>query len=70
MLDLFEVEREGERDLFSPYKFVSLIFNTVFLKKIKFSKIIILKLNRKLHNRQLLWHGSRTTNFAGIIGQV
>ncbi|XP_075970335.1 poly-(ADP-ribose) polymerase [Anticarsia gemmatalis] len=24
---------------------------------------------RKLHNRRLLWHGSRTTNFAGIISQ-
>jgi len=24
---------------------------------------------RSLHNRQLLWHGSRTTNFAGIISQ-
>ena len=24
----------------------------------------------KLHNRQLLWHGSRTTNYAGILSQV
>ncbi|XP_013925201.1 PREDICTED: poly [ADP-ribose] polymerase 1 [Thamnophis sirtalis] len=24
---------------------------------------------RDLHNRQLLWHGSRTTNFAGILSQ-
>ncbi|XP_061481007.1 poly [ADP-ribose] polymerase 1 [Rhineura floridana] len=24
---------------------------------------------RELHNRQLLWHGSRTTNFAGIFSQ-
>lgn len=24
---------------------------------------------RKLHNRRLLWHGSRTTNYAGIISQ-
>ncbi|XP_067420945.1 poly [ADP-ribose] polymerase 1 isoform X1 [Emydura macquarii macquarii] len=24
---------------------------------------------RQLHNRQLLWHGSRTTNFAGIFSQ-
>ena len=24
----------------------------------------------KLHNRQLLWHGSRTTNFCGILSQV
>ncbi len=24
----------------------------------------------KLHNRRLLWHGSRTTNFAGILSQV
>ena len=24
---------------------------------------------RKLHNRQLLWHGSRTTNYAGILSQ-
>ncbi|RVE52809.1 hypothetical protein evm_002466 [Chilo suppressalis] len=24
---------------------------------------------KKLHNRRLLWHGSRTTNFAGIISQ-
>jgi poly [ADP-ribose] polymerase 1 len=40
----------------------------------------ILKLNRKgevdryeafksLHNRKLLWHGSRLTNFAGILSQ-
>ncbi|CAH2107562.1 unnamed protein product [Euphydryas editha] len=24
---------------------------------------------KKLHNRRLLWHGSRTTNFAGILSQ-
>ena len=24
---------------------------------------------RKLPNRKLLWHGSRTTNFAGILSQ-
>ncbi len=24
---------------------------------------------RDLHNRQLLWHGSRSTNFAGILSQ-
>jgi hypothetical protein len=24
---------------------------------------------RDLHNRMLLWHGSRTTNFAGILSQ-
>lgn len=24
---------------------------------------------RQLHNRRLLWHGSRTTNFAGILSQ-
>ncbi|XP_024936597.1 poly [ADP-ribose] polymerase isoform X2 [Cephus cinctus] len=24
---------------------------------------------KKLHNRKLLWHGSRTTNFAGILSQ-
>lgn len=24
---------------------------------------------KKMHNRQLLWHGSRVTNFAGIISQ-
>ncbi|KAF5305635.1 hypothetical protein FQR65_LT07716 [Abscondita terminalis] len=24
---------------------------------------------RKLHNRKLLWHGSRTTNYAGILSQ-
>ena len=24
----------------------------------------------ELHNRQLLWHGSRTTNFCGILSQV
>nr|CAI5827669.1 unnamed protein product [Callosobruchus analis] len=25
---------------------------------------------KKLHNRKLLWHGSRVTNFAGILSQV
>ena len=25
---------------------------------------------RKLHNHQLLWHGSRLTNFVGILSQV
>ena len=24
---------------------------------------------KKLHNRMLLWHGSRTTNYAGILSQ-
>lgn len=24
---------------------------------------------KQLHNRQLLWHGSRLTNFAGILSQ-
>lgn len=25
---------------------------------------------KKLHNRKLLWHGSRITNFAAILSQV
>ncbi|RXG61049.1 Poly [ADP-ribose] polymerase 1 [Armadillidium vulgare] len=25
---------------------------------------------KKLHNRQLLWHGSRLTNFVGILSQL
>lgn len=25
---------------------------------------------KKLHNRKLLWHGSRLTNYAGILSQV
>lgn len=25
---------------------------------------------KKLHNRKLLWHGSRTTNYAAILSQV
>ena len=24
---------------------------------------------KELHNRRLLWHGSRTTNYAGILSQ-
>lgn len=43
VLDIFEVDRKGERQMFEPFK--------------------------ALHNRQLLWHGSRTTNFAGILSQ-
>ena len=27
------------------------------------------KVFKKLHNRMLLWHGSRTTNYAGILSQ-
>ena len=30
----------------------------------------IFKPYSSLHNRQLLWHGSRTTNFCGILSQV
>ena len=26
--------------------------------------------NSKMSNRKLLWHGSRITNFAGILSQV
>lgn len=29
----------------------------------------VFKESAKLHNRQLLWHGSRTTNFVGILSQ-
>ena len=43
ILQIFEVDREGEGQQFEPFK--------------------------ALHNRQLLWHGSRTTNFAGILSQ-
>ncbi|KAL8613750.1 hypothetical protein ACOMHN_029607 [Nucella lapillus] len=43
VLDVFEVDREGEGQQFEPFK--------------------------ALHNRQLLWHGSRTTNYAGILSQ-
>ncbi|KAM5163073.1 poly [ADP-ribose] polymerase 1 [Mantella aurantiaca] len=43
ILDIFKIEREGERQRYKPFK--------------------------ELHNRQLLWHGSRTTNFAGILSQ-
>ncbi|XP_076464586.1 poly [ADP-ribose] polymerase 1-like [Babylonia areolata] len=43
VLDIFEVDREGEQQQFEPFK--------------------------AMHNRQLLWHGSRTTNFAGILSQ-
>lgn len=43
VLDVFKIEREGERQRYKPFK--------------------------QLHNRQLLWHGSRTTNFAGILSQ-
>ncbi|KAK7104156.1 poly [ADP-ribose] polymerase 1-like [Littorina saxatilis] len=43
VLDIFEVDREGESERFEPFK--------------------------ALHNRQLLWHGSRTTNYAGILSQ-
>jgi len=43
LVDLFEVEREGESQRFAPFA--------------------------NDENRQLLWHGSRTTNFSGIIGQ-
>jgi hypothetical protein len=28
------------------------------------------RFTKQLHNRQLLWHGSRTTNFVGILSQV
>ncbi|KAJ3046051.1 Poly [ADP-ribose] polymerase 2 [Rhizophlyctis rosea] len=44
LLDLFEVNRNGEDERFVPY-------------------------GGKLHNRQLLWHGSRLTNFVGILSQ-
>uniref|UniRef100_G0TVS4 Poly [ADP-ribose] polymerase n=1 Tax=Trypanosoma vivax (strain Y486) TaxID=1055687 RepID=G0TVS4_TRYVY len=40
---IFTVRRDGEDELFEPYK--------------------------KLGNRQLLWHGSRVTNFMGILSQ-
>uniref|UniRef100_A0A8C5PLH5 Poly [ADP-ribose] polymerase n=1 Tax=Leptobrachium leishanense TaxID=445787 RepID=A0A8C5PLH5_9ANUR len=43
ILDIFEIDREGEKQRFKPFK--------------------------QLHNRQLLWHGSRSTNFAGILSQ-
>ena len=43
VLQIFEVDREGETQQYEPFK--------------------------ALHNRQLLWHGSRTTNFAGILSQ-
>ncbi|KAK7474692.1 hypothetical protein BaRGS_00034057 [Batillaria attramentaria] len=43
VLDIFEVDREGEHQTYEPFK--------------------------ALPNRQLLWHGSRTTNFAGILSQ-
>ena len=41
LMDLFEVEREGEED----------------------------KFRKEIGNRKLLWHGSRMSNFAGILSQ-
>jgi len=43
ILDIFEMDREGESDRYSEFK--------------------------KHKNRMLLWHGSRLTNFVGIISQ-
>ena len=43
LLDVFELEREGEKGRFSSHKNDS--------------------------NRMLLWHGSRTTNYVGILSQ-
>ncbi|CAL1526877.1 unnamed protein product [Lymnaea stagnalis] len=43
ILDVLKVVREGESQMFRPFK--------------------------DLHNRMLLWHGSRTTNYAGILSQ-
>ncbi|KAJ3056683.1 Poly [ADP-ribose] polymerase 2 [Rhizophlyctis rosea] len=45
LLDLFEVDRNGEDDRFSGGQ------------------------GAKLHNHQLLWHGSRLTNYVGILSQ-
>uniref|UniRef100_A0A7S4KI53 Poly [ADP-ribose] polymerase n=1 Tax=Guillardia theta TaxID=55529 RepID=A0A7S4KI53_GUITH len=43
LMDLFEIEREGEKDRFAPFA--------------------------KDSNRKLLWHGSRITNWVGILSQ-
>ncbi|CAG8760018.1 15635_t:CDS:1, partial [Cetraspora pellucida] len=43
ILDVFDIERQGERERYKPYS--------------------------KLHNRMLLWHGSRRTNYVGILSQ-
>ena len=40
VLDCFELEREGEANIFNP---------------------------DKLDNKKLLWHGSRFSNFVGIL---
>ena len=42
LIDCFEIEREGEKDIFNP---------------------------KKLKNKKLLWHGSRFSNFVGILSQ-
>ncbi|CAG8831578.1 13268_t:CDS:1 [Gigaspora margarita] len=43
IIDVFDIERQGERERYKPYS--------------------------KLHNRMLLWHGSRRTNYVGILSQ-
>lgn len=42
LIDVFEIEREGEKQIFNP---------------------------TKLTNKKLLWHGSRFSNFVGILSQ-
>lgn len=42
MIDCFEIERHGEKEIFNP---------------------------NKLSNKKLLWHGSRFSNFVGILSQ-
>ena len=42
IVDAFDIERDGEGDIFNP---------------------------SKLNNKRLLWHGSRFSNFVGILGQ-
>jgi len=42
LIDCFEIQREGEAEIFNP---------------------------KKLGNRKLLWHGSRFSNFVGILSQ-
>ena len=52
---------------FSIYQFMNLIFQILKIDRHGEGKRY--KPFKKLPNRMLLWHGSRTSNFAGILSQ-
>jgi hypothetical protein len=67
LLDLFKIDREGEMTRYE--KWAKLHNRMVHVRVVCVSCVVMSGLTNRSPRWQLLWHGSRLTNWAGILSQ-